>query len=92
MKKHTKTAIEVGSIVNSKVGELENITREVISTRTRKGLLGCLQSVVGKEKFLVQLQYGQKKEISSSLLVLLSSKEEVDMDEPISHHPQKITR
>ena len=34
-------------------------------------------------------KYGQKKKVRSSSLVLLSSKEEVDMDEPISHLPEK---
>ena len=51
--------------------------------------MGCVQIVVGKKKFLVQFEDRQKKEIGSSLLVFLSSKEEVDMDEPISHLPEK---
>ena len=49
----------------------------------------CVQSVLFKKKFLVQFEDGHKKEISSSSLVCLSSKEEVEMDEPISHLPQK---
>ena len=44
---------------------------------------------MGKEKFLVQFEYGHKKDISYSLLVFLSSKEEVEMDEPILHLPKK---
>ena len=52
----------------------------------------CVQSVVGDDNLLVQFEYGQKKEISSSSLLFLSLKEEVDMDEPISHSPKKITR
>ena len=51
--------------------------------------MGCVQSVVGKKKLLVQFEYGQKKGISSSLLVFFNSKEEVEMDEPISHLPKK---
>ena len=51
--------------------------------------MGCVQSVVGEENFLVQLEYGKKKEISSSSLLFLSSKEEVEMDEPISNLPKK---
>ena len=39
----------------------------------------------GEEELLVQFEDGQKKEISSSLLVFLSSKEEV----VLSHSPQK---
>ena len=41
--------------------------------------------MVGKKKFLVQFEDGQKKEISSYSLVILSLKEEVEMDEAISH-------
>ena len=89
MKKKTKTKIGVGYVVKSKVGELENITREVRSRRMRKDMVGCVQSVVGKKKLLVQFENGNKKDISYSSLVFLSSKEEVEMDEPISHSPEK---
>ena len=53
-----------------------------------KEVVGCVHAVVGKKKFLVQLEYGKKKEISSSLIVFLSSKEEVEMDKPLSHSPK----
>ena len=43
-----------GSLVNAKVGELENITREGRSRRMRKEVVGSVQSLVGKKKFLVQ--------------------------------------
>ena len=72
MKKRTKTKIGVGYVVKDKVGELEKITREGRSRRMSKEVMGCVQSVVGKKKFLVQLEDGQKKEISSSSLVFLS--------------------
>ena len=52
-------------------------------------MVKCVQNAVEKKKFLVQFEYGQKKEISSSFLVFLSSKEEVEMDEPISHLAEK---
>ena len=52
-------------------------------------MVGSVQSVVGKKKFLVLFKYGQKKEIGSSSLVYLSLKEEVDMEEPILHLPEK---
>ena len=51
-------------------------------------MVGCVHAVVGKKKFLVQFEDGQKKEISSSSLVLLSLKEEVEMDEPLAHSPK----
>ena len=55
----------------------------------RKEVVGCVQIVVGKKNFLLQFEYGKKKEKSSSSLVYLSSKEEVDMEEAISYSPQK---
>ena len=89
MKEKNKTEIGVGSVVKSNVGELENITREGRSRRMRKYVVGCVQSVVGKKNFLVKIENGQKKEMSSSSLVFLSQKEEVDMDDPISNLPKK---
>ena len=89
VKKQNKTKIGVGSVVKSDVGKLEDITREVRSRRIRKEVVGCVNYVVGKNNFLVQLEYGNKKDISSSLLVFLSLKEEVEMDEPLSHSPEK---
>ena len=61
MTKHTKTKIGVGSVVKAKVGELENITREGRSRRMRKEVVGFVQSVVGKNKFLVLFEDGQNK-------------------------------
>ena len=75
MTKQTTTKIGVGSVVKANVGELEKITREGISRRMRKNLVGCVQSVLGEKKFLVLFKDGQKKEIGSSLLVYLSEKE-----------------
>ena len=89
MKKQARTKIGVGYIVKAKVGELEKITREGRSRKMRKEVVGCIQSAVGKNNIFVQFEDGQKKEISSSQLVFLSSKEEVDIDEAISHSPEK---
>ena len=88
MKNQTNTKIGVGSVVKSKVGELENIKREERIRRMSKEVVGCVHSVVGKKKFLIQFEYGQKKETSSSSLVFVSLKEEVEMDEAISHYPK----
>ena len=52
-------------------------------------MVGCDQAVTGKKKFMVQLEDGQMNELSASLLVFLSSKEEIGMDEPLSHSPEK---
>ena len=65
MTKQTKTKIRVRSVVKAKVGELEKITRKGRSRRMRKEVVGCFQRVVGKNKFLVIFEDGQKKEISS---------------------------
>ena len=61
MKKKTKNKIGVGSVVKARVGELENITREGRSRRTRKDVVGCVQSGVGFKNFPVQFEDGQKK-------------------------------
>ena len=61
MKKQNKTKIGVGSVVKAKVGELENITREGRIGSMRKEVVGCVQAVLGKKKFLVQFKDGQKK-------------------------------
>ena len=89
MTKQTKTKIGVGSVVKAKVGELDNIIREGIIRRTRKEVMGYVQSVVGKNKFLVLFKYGQKKEIGSCSLVYLSEKEEVDMEDLITLFSEK---
>ena len=79
----------MGSVVNAKVGELEKITREGRIRRTRKEVVGYIQAVMGKKKFLVQFKDGLKKQMSSSSILFLSPKEEVDMDEAISHYTEK---
>ena len=52
-------------------------------------MVGFVQDVTGKKKFLVQFEDGQNKYISTYSLVFLSLKEEVDMDDPLSHSPEK---
>ena len=51
-------------------------------------MVGCVQSVVGKNKSLVLFEYGQKKEIGSCSLVYLNEKEEVEMEELITLSPE----
>ena len=88
-KKRIKTKIGVGYVVKEKVEETEENIWEGRSIRMRKEVVGCVQDVVGKNKFLVQFKYGMKKDMSSCSLVYVCSKEEVDMDEPISNYPKK---
>ena len=87
MTKETKTKLVVGSVVKAKVGELEKITSKGRTRRMRKEVVGCAQSAVDNNKFLVLFEDGQKKDISSCLLFYLSEKEEVDMEESITLFP-----
>ena len=75
VKVKNKTKIGVGSVLKVEVGELEEITSEGRSRRIRKEVVGCVQDVVGKKKFLVKFEDGQKKEMGSFSLLLLISKE-----------------
>ena len=88
MIRQTKTKIVVGSVVKAKVGQLENITRKGRSRRMRKEVVGCVQSVVGKNKCLVLFEYGKNKEMGSCSLVYLNEKEEVDIEESITLSPE----
>ena len=88
MTKKTKTKIGLGSVVKAKVGELEKITREGRSRRMSKEVVGCVQRVVGKNKFLFVFEDGQKKEIGYCFLVYLSEKEEVEMEESVTLFPE----
>ena len=45
-KKRIKKQIGVGSVVMTKVGEMEENTREGRIRRMRKELMGCVQAVV----------------------------------------------
>ena len=48
----SKKNIGVGSIVEEKVGDMEDNTREGRIRRLEKEVMGCVQAVVGKNKFL----------------------------------------
>ena len=50
--------------------------------------MGCVQSVVGKNNFLVLFEDGQNKEIGSCSLVYLNEKEKVEMEELITLFPK----
>ena len=81
----------MGSLVKSKVGKIEENTREGRSRRIRKDVVGCVQAVVGNKKFLVQFEDGKKRDMSSILILYLCSKYKVflEMDDPISDLPEK---
>ena len=63
-----KTKIGVGSVVKSKVGEMEDNTREVRIRVISKEVLGCVQDVLGKKRLLVQFEYEYKKDMISASL------------------------
>ena len=60
-KKRIKKHIGVGSVVQAKVGEMDDKKREGRTRMTRKEVVVCVQSVVGKKKFLVLFEDGKKK-------------------------------
>ena len=65
---------------------MEEHTIEGSRSRARKEVVGYVQSVVGKKEFLVQFEYGQKRDMSSCFISYVCSKEEVgqEVDEPKS--------
>ena len=67
-----KMNIGVGSVMKSKVRDMEYNTREERTRRLRKEVVGCVQSVAGKNNFAVLFEYVQKKDMNySSLSVYL---------------------
>ena len=48
----------VGTVVKTKIGELEEEVRVGSSRRMRKELTGVVQGVSGKRRFLVRFQNG----------------------------------
>ena len=51
----------MGSVVKTKVGEIEDNTREGRSRRLSKYVVVFVQNMVGKKRFLIQLEDGHKK-------------------------------
>ena len=70
-KNKIKTKIRVGSVVKVKVGEKEDNKKEERNMIMIKEVTGFVQSLVGKNKFLVQSKAGKKREMSYFLLQCL---------------------
>ena len=51
----------MGTVVKSKIGDLEEEVRAVNLRRMRKDLTGVVQGVSGRRRFLVRFQDGCKK-------------------------------
>ena len=60
-KKRIKTNIGVGYVVNAKVGEIKEKTREGRIRLTRKEMVGCFKAMVGKRILLFKLEDGKNK-------------------------------
>ena len=60
---HSKPLAHAGTgyVVKAKVGDLEKITRKGRTRRMSKEVVVFVQSVVGKNNFLVLFEDGQKK-------------------------------
>ena len=61
----------VGTVVKSKIGELEEEVRAVSSRRIRKEFTGVVQGVSGRRRFLVRFQNGCKNNLSSNQLTVV---------------------
>ena len=61
----------VGTVVKSKIGELEEEVRAGNSRRTRKDLNGMVKVVSGRRRFLVRFQNGCKNILSTNQLTVV---------------------
>ena len=61
----------VGTVVKSKIGELEEEVRAGNSRRMTKELTGVVKGVSGRRRFLVSFHYGCKKNLSSNQLTVM---------------------
>ena len=52
-------------------------------------MVGCVYAVTGKKKFILQFKYVQNKQIRASSLVILISKDYINMDKPLSKSHEK---
>ena len=80
MKKQTKKKFGVGSVVKAKVGELEKISREGRSRRMRKYVVGCVQTIIGKKKFLIKFEDGHNIDMGSVSLFYGCTKGEICLE------------
>ena len=73
-KKWIKKKVGVGFAVEAKVREVEETTREGRIRRVRKEVVGCVQDVVGRNKFVVKFEYGYNIDTSASSLSYVREK------------------
>ena len=72
---------------------MEEKTSEGKSRRVRKDAVVCAQAVVGKKKFLVQLEYVHNRDMVSCFIMPVCSREDFyhEVNEPTSDIPKKKT-
>ena len=61
----------VGTVVKTKIGELEEEVRAGSSRRTRKDLTGVVQGVLGRSRLLLRFKNGRKNNLSSNQLTVV---------------------
>ena len=71
----SKMKTGVGSFVTAEVEEAEENTMEGRSRGVMSQVVGCVQALVGKKKFIVQSEDSQRREMNSSLWLYVSSKD-----------------
>ena len=74
--------IVVGTIVKSKIGELEEEVRESSSINMRKELTGVVQGVSGRRRFFVMFQNGCENYLSSNQLTVVVVEKIAEEKEP----------
>ena len=72
----------VGTVVKSKIGELEEEVRASSSRRLRKELTGVVQSVLRRRIFLVRFQNGCENNLSSNQLTVVIVEKILEEKEP----------
>ena len=81
----------VGTVVKSKIGDLEEEVRAVNLRRMRKDLTGVVQGVSGRRRFLVRFQDGCKNNLSpNQLTVVIVEKIPVEEEPQVSKIPETI--
>ena len=68
--------IVVESIVKTKVIYMEEKEKHIIIISIRKKVVECVYDMAGKNNFWIQFEDGQRKEMSTFLLTLISDEDE----------------
>ena len=68
--------------MKSKVGELDEEARDEFLRRLRKELMGVVQGVSGKKRFLVRFQYGREKYLTLNQLTVVAVEKILIEEEP----------